>query len=174
MSFVRLTALSIALTACGSFAAEPPPSGDDAPAAPSPSEFAAPRPIDRAADPMAPASAGQPQLRLGLPFTPAGEAPTVSPQRDAPDVLAELQHNAGYLQRCWQGRAGAARSGSIVIHAHIGADGLVQGQCITADTVGDGELVRCANDVIAMGRYPKLGDGTVDVVFPFHFGGGAG
>ncbi|MBK6579796.1 MAG: hypothetical protein IPG17_27150 [Sandaracinaceae bacterium] len=61
-----------------------------------------------------------------------------------------------------------------MIHAHIGADGLVAGQCVTEDTVGDQELLKCANDVIAMGRYPTAGEETVNVVIPFHFGGGAG
>ena len=183
MSFARTTALAAALTltACGSTAAAPPTTGanDGAFAAPPPTgandgAFAAPRPTDRAADPMGPAPVSGLDLRLGAPFTPAAEGPGALLPRDQSGVLAELQYNAGHLQRCWQVRASAARPGTIVIHAHIGADGLVAGQCVTEDTVGDPELLQCANDLIAMGRYPTLGDETVDVVFPLHFGGGAG
>jgi hypothetical protein len=181
MSFVRAASFTTALmfTACGSTVAEPPPAaaGDAAFAEPPPAgdvAFAAPRPADRAADPMGPAPAAGVEVRLGAPFTPVPEGPWALPEGDHSGVLAELQHNAGHLERCWQSRASEARAGSIVIHAHIGADGLVTGQCVTEDTVGDRELLQCANDLIAMGRYPKLGDEPVDVVIPLHFGGGEG
>jgi hypothetical protein len=170
MSFARATALitTLFLAACGSTAAEP------STAVASPGAFAPPRHPDRAADPLSPGPAGQAELRLGAPFIQDAEVPGVPLPREQPGALAELEHNAGHLQRCWQRRAGAARSGRIVIHAHLGADGLVQGQCITEDTIGDAELRQCANDLIAMGRYPALGAGTVDVVFPLHFGEEAG
>ena len=182
MSFNRAAVLitALTLTACGSTVTEPPPaaSGDVAitgeVAAAGDVAFAAPRPADRPADPMGRAPAGGVELRLGEPYTPMPEGPWALPEGDHSGVLAELQHNAGYLERCWQSRASEARAGSIVIHAHIGADGLVTGQCVTEDTVGDPELLRCANDVIAMGRYPTPGEETANVVIPFHFGGGAG
>lgn len=168
MSFNRAAVLitALTLTACGSTFAEPPPAaaGDAA--------FAPPRAAYRAADPMDPA--GGVEVRLGEPYTPVPEGPWALPEGDHSGVLAELEHNAGYLERCWQSRASEARTGSIVIHAHIGADGLVTGQCVTEDGVGDRELLQCANDLIAMGRYPQHGEESVDVVIPLHFGGGAG
>ena len=180
MSFNRAAVLTTALTltACGSTVVEPPPAaaGDVAVtgevAAVGDVAFAPPRPADRAADPMDPA--GGVAVRLGEPYTPVPEGPWALPEGDHSGVLAELQHNAGYLERCWQSRASEARTGSIVIHAHIGADGLVTGQCVTEDGVGDRELLQCANDLIAMGRYPQHGEESVDVVIPLHFGGGAG
>ena len=175
MSFNRAAALTTALTltACGSTVVEPPPAAaGDAAFTAGDVTFAPPRPADRAADPMDPA--GGVAVRLGQPYTPVPEGPWALPEGDHSGVLAELQHNAGYLERCWQSRASEARTGSIVIHAHIGADGLVAGQCVTEDGVGDQELLRCANDLIAMGRYPQHDEESVDVVIPFHFGGGAG
>lgn len=175
MNLQRALALTTALTltACGSSVAEPPPAAAaDAAFTAGDVTFAPPRPADRPADPMGPA--GGVAVRLGAPYTPVPEGPWALPEGDHSGVLAELQHNAGHLERCWQSRAREARPGSIVIHAHIGADGLVTGQCVTEDTVGDRELLQCANDLIAMGRYPKLGDEPVDVVIPLHFGGGAG
>lgn len=177
MSFARTTALTAAITlgACASTAAGRPPTGasDGAFAAPGPDAFAAPRPPHRAADPMDPAPGGA-EVSLGTPFTPAAEGPGVLLSREPSGVVGELRYNAGHLQRCWERRASAARPGTIVIHAHIGADGLVDGQCVTEDTIGDRELLRCANDLIAMGRYPEHGEESVDVVFPLHFSGGAG
>ncbi|MEY3212282.1 MAG: hypothetical protein RIT28_2763 [Pseudomonadota bacterium] len=196
MSLLRAASFTTALTltACGSTVAEPPPTaaGDVAFVEPSPAAagdatfveppptaagdvaFAAPRAADRAADPMVQAPGTCGDLGLGEPFTPIGDGVGMMLQQDQPAVLAELQHNAGHLQRCWQSRSSEARAGKIVIHAHIGADGLVRGQCVTEDTVGDRELLQCANDLVAMGRYPKLGDETVDVVIPLHFWGGEG
>jgi hypothetical protein len=56
------------------------------------------------------------------------------------------------------------REGVVEIHAHIGADGLVDGQCLGEGSLAD-EVVRgCANDLLAMGRYPA-GDSNVDVTF---------
>lgn len=174
MSFNRAAVLitALTLTACGSTVTEPPPAAAGDVAAVGDVAFAAPRPADRPADPMG--RAGGVELRLGQPYTPVPEGPWALPEGDHSGVLAELQHNAGYLERCWQSRASEARAGSIVIHAHIGADGLVAGQCVTEDGVGDQELLRCANDLIAMGRYPQHDEESVDVVIPFHFGGGAG
>lgn len=176
MSFNRAAVLitALTLTACGSTVTEPPPAAAGDVAAVGDVAFAAPRPADRPADPMGRAPAGGVELRLGQPYTPVPEGPWALPEDDHSGVLAELQHNAGYLERCWQSRASEARTGSIVIHAHIGADGLVTGQCVTEDGVGDRELLQCANDLIAMGRYPQHGEESVDVVIPLHFGGGAG
>lgn len=189
MTFARITPLlaSLALASCATGAAEPHVAASSASGAryyaaftpegaSGQAQFAPPRAPDRAADPMSPASAA---VRLDLPFAPGPEGPGVALPEEQPGVLAELQFNAGHLQRCWMRRAGAVSGGSIVIHAHISTEGTVEGQCTTEDTVGDPELLRCASDLVAMGRYPRLGDETIDVVFPFHFGdaaagGGAG
>lgn len=137
----------LALTACASGAAEPPAA--------------------------APVPELHPTVRLDMPFTSTDEAPGVLLALEQPGVLTELQSNASALQACWEGRAPVARGGAIVIHAHLGADGLVEGQCVTQDGIGDPELLRCANDLVAMGHYPPLDTVPVDVVFTLHFQGGA-
>ena len=185
----RAAALALLLTACGAPAAvalhtgavdsdlaEPLHTGstDGASAEAQPVAFAATRPVDRAADPLRPAPEGAATVRLGLPVTDVSEGPGVLWGRDPAAVLAELEYNAGHLQRCWEGRSTVARPGTIVIHAHLDPSGQVGGQCVSDDGVGDPDLLRCANDLISMGRYPALEEGAEGVVFTFHFEGGQG
>ncbi len=169
----------LALSACatggpkpGSAAAPSPAAASDlaAPAAGGPTVFALPRAPDRAADPLRADGA----VRFDPPQLQAEAAPNVQLTEAQPGLLVELQHNAGHLGRCWEQRAPAAASGSVVIHAQLSAEGLVTEQCITEDTVGDPAIVQCVNELIAMGRYPKLGNDPVSVIFPIHFGKAAG
>lgn len=201
MTLARTTSLALSIAACGISAGVPPHTGaaDSALAAPvtevgsgvladplpteapeaggaelNPQGFAAPRPVDRDADPIRPTPMGGAAVRLGAPYTPIAESPGVLRGRDPAEVLAELEYNAGHLQRCWEARAKEVRAGTIVIHAHLDPNGLVSGQCVGEDPIGDAQLLRCANDLIAMGRYPELEDGSEGVVFSFHFDGGNG
>lgn len=124
--------------------------------------FAPQRAADRAPDPVRAGADGRATVTVAATLL----------ESDAPApaaIVAELERNAGHLQRCWEARADQVAAGEIVIHAHVGPQGAVVGQCVSEDTVGDAELLRCANDVIAMGRYPASGDGTVDVTIPFRF-----
>jgi hypothetical protein len=105
-----------------------------------PNGFADPRPIDR--DPFALGGPNHAEVRLGAPYTPPAEGPGVLFPSEQPGVLAEIAYNAGYLQRCWTSRAKTVRTGRIVIHAHIGTDGLVGGQCVGEDSIGDPHLRR--------------------------------
>jgi hypothetical protein len=169
----------LALSACaaggpmpGAAAAlSPAAATDPAPAvAGGPTVFALPRAPDRAADPLRADSA----VRFDPPQLQAEAAPKVQLTEAQPGLLVELQHNAGHLGRCWDRRAPTATSGSVVLHAQLSAEGLVTEQCITEDTVGDPAIVQCVNELIAMGRYPKLGNEPVSVIFPIHFGTAAG
>ena len=121
--------------------------------------FAAQRAADRAPDPARPGADGMPAVAVSATLGELGEAPAA--------IDAELARNAGHLQRCWEAH-GEPVAGDIVIHAHIGPDGAVTGQCVTEDTVGVAAVQRCANDVIAMGRYPESFADTTDVVVSFH------
>lgn len=143
----------LTLSACATRAAEPVALATDAP-------FAAQRAADRAPDPVRPGADGRPSVTV---------AATLQADGAPAPIVAELERNAGHLQRCWEARADRAPAGEIVIHAHVGPDGAVDGQCVSEDTVGDAELLRCANDVIAMGRYPASEAGTLDVTIPFRF-----
>lgn len=156
LAFRRALAL-LTLSACASRAAELPPVEvvSDVP-------FAAQRAADRAPDPVRADAAGRATVTVAATLQ-ASDAPAPA------EILAELERNAGHLQRCWEARADQVAAGDIVIHAHVGPDGAVNGQCVSEDTVGDAELLRCANDVIAMGRYPATGSETVDVTIPFRF-----
>lgn len=167
-SFVLL--IPALLAACGpraastSFAAaaEPPPSlAVDTPAD---NPFAPPRPLDAAPDPVRPASDGTTSVEVAL-LAPADVAPGVT-QDDRAGVLAEVSRNAGLLQRCWEARADTvpAREGMVEIHAHIGTDGLIHGQCLGEGSLADEVVRSCANDLLAMGRYPA-GDDNMDVTF---------
>ena len=199
MNFARSTCLALWISGCASSTVVPPHTGgaDSASAEPaaevgsgvrvepvltetsvedgaelSRGGFAGQRAVGRSADPMRPTPMGGAAVRLGAPYTPISDAPGVLRGRDPASVLAEVEYNGGYLQRCWESRAMVARSGTIVIHAHLDPDGMVGGQCVSDDPIGDAELLRCANDVIAMGRYPELADAPEDIVFTFHFDGG--
>jgi hypothetical protein len=125
--------------------------------------FAAPRRLDAPADPVLVSAGGTRSVEVDL-LGPTDD--TLTFPSDPAAVRAEVERNAGLLQRCWESRVGAlpVREGVVEIHAHIGPDGLVDGQCIGADSVGDQAVQRCANDLLAMGRYPASG-GTVDVTF---------
>lgn len=134
-----------------------------------PTRFADTRPADRAADPRRADASGQHTVTLGplhLEGEAAGSAPAVLSA-----VLAEIEHNAGHLQRCYEEREAKAPglSGTISIHAHISPEGRIDGQCIGEDTLGDEQLVACVNELIAMGRYPHGQAETVDVTVPFWF-----
>jgi hypothetical protein len=166
----------LALSACGASgpmsspaAALSPAATEPAPAG-GPTVFALPRAPDRAADPLRADGA----VRFDPPQLQAEAAPNVQLTEAQPGLLVELQHNAGHLGRCWDRRAPTATSGSVVLHAQLSAEGLVTEQCITEDTVGDPAIVQCVNELIAMGRYPKLGNEPVSVIFPIHFGTAAG
>jgi hypothetical protein len=125
--------------------------------------FAAPRRLDAPADPALASADGTRSVVVEV-LEPADDARGSS--TDPAAVRAEVERNAGILQRCWESRVDAlpAREGVVEIHAHIGPDGLVHGQCIGEDSVKDDVVQRCANDLLAMGRYPASG-GTVDVTF---------
>jgi hypothetical protein len=141
--------------------------------------FASPRRLDAPADPVVASADGARSVEVGL-LEPAGGARSVDvgPMEPTDDMdrvpsdpaafQAEVERNAGLLQRCWESRVDAlpVREGVVEIHAHIRPDGLVEGQCIGADTVGDEVVQRCVNDLLAMGRYPAS-DGVVDVAFQF-------
>lgn len=189
MTLARTAALALLLLACGAPAAVALHTGapdsalaeashtgvtDGAPAEPGPIQFAPPRPLARAADPLRPSTVGGVAVRLDASLPSIAEGPGVLWGRAPAGVQAELEYNAGHLQRCWEARANKARSGAIVIHAHLDASGLVGEQCVTEDAVGDPELLRCANDLVAMGRYSALEDGSDAVVFTFQFDGGEG
>jgi len=154
MSLCRAFAL-LTLSACASSAAQPPV----VEVVPAEVSFASQRTADRAPDPVRPGVDGRTSVTVAATL---GESPEPAPE----EILAELERNAGHLQRCWEARADRV-AGDIVIHAHVGPDGAVHGQCVSEDTVGDPEVVRCANDVIAMGRYPASEAGTVDVTILF-------
>ncbi len=189
MTLARIPALCLLLLACGApaavalhtgapdsaLAAGPLASAAElAPSEPGPMVFAPPRPVGRAADPLRPSPVGGAALRLDAALPSVAEGPGVRWGRAPAGVQAELDFNAGHLQRCWEARANEARSGAIVIHAHLDANGLVSGQCVTEDAVADPALLRCANELVAMGRYPALEEGSDSVVFTFQFDGGAG
>lgn len=159
MSLAVCRALALlTLSSCASHAAVQPAVEVVAADAP----FAPQRADDRAPDPVRLGADGRASVTLAATL---GESTEPAP----PAILAELERNAGHLQRCWEARADRTAAGDIVIHAHVGPDGAVQGQCVSEDTVGDAEVLRCANDVIAMGRYPASQAGTVDVTIPFRF-----
>jgi hypothetical protein len=144
--------------------ANPPVTPDDGQA------FGPPRDPARPADP----ARADGTVRLGVPQLAPPPGPTVVAPHPLPAALVELQHNAGHLQRCWDQRSPAVKGGSITIHAHLDPQGLVTGQCITDDTVGDPAIQRCANELIAMGRYPTFGDEPADVTFSMSVGPAAG
>lgn len=156
--------LSALLAACGTRAdkpvatvdAPPPSLGPDLP-------FAAPRPLDAPADPAVASADGRTSVEIGV-LEPSDDTQRLP--ADPAALRAEVERNAGLLQRCWESRVDAlpVREGVVEIHAHIGPDGLVDGQCIGEDSVGDEAVRRCANDLLAMGRYPAS-DRTVDVTF---------
>ncbi len=129
------------------------------------SGFAPPRRLDAPADPIVPAKDGTRSVKVAV-LEPTDGALTFPANPAA--VQAEVERNAGLLQRCWASRAGAlsVREGLVEIHVHIGPDGLVHGQCIGGDSFGDDALLRCVNDLMAMGRYPTS-LGTVDVSLQF-------
>jgi hypothetical protein len=137
--------------------AAPPPSlaQDDA--------FAAQRPLDAPPDPVRVVADGSATVHVAL-LAPA----TATPGPDPAAVRAEVERNAGLLQRCWESRVNAlpVREGVVQVHAHLGPDGQAHGQCIGEDTVGDESVRRCVNDVVAMGRYPVT-DSTADVTLQF-------
>lgn len=130
--------------------------------------FAAPRHPDAPPDPVLSAADGTRSVAIEV-VAPADDA--VGYPSDTGPYLAEVARNAGHLQRCWAARVDAApvREGVVAIHAHVGPDGLVHGQCIGEDTVEDDDVRRCVNDLLSMGRYPTS-DGTVDVSFQFRLG----
>ena len=74
------------------------------------------------------------------------------------------------LQSTWDQRFPPVKVGTITIHAHLDPQGLVTGQRITDDTVGGPAIQRCANERIAMGRYPTFGDEPADVTFSMRVG----
>lgn len=136
--------------------------------------FAPPRAADRPADLLQPGPDGHRSVALGVLSTeePAvldGLGPFIDV--DLRGVAAEVERNAGYLQRCYEGRLREAPGlkGAVSIHAHITPQGVVDGQCITDDTMQDPVIAKCVNDTIAMGRYPAGHPETVDVTFPFVF-----
>jgi hypothetical protein len=153
-------ALVAALCACASHAIDEQPSAPVEPAAP----FANPRAADSAPDPVRPDANGHLSVTVDAMWVAsAGPAAPASPE-----ILAEIDRNAGHLQRCWEARADRT-AGNILIHAHVGPDGLVTGQCLSEDTVGDVALASCANEVVAMGRYTATTVEPVDVTFAFTF-----
>jgi hypothetical protein len=134
-----------------------------------PTRFADQRPVDRVADPRRADADGHQTVTVGALYLDQHvvvPAPAVTSA-----VLAEIEHNAGHLQRCYDARAAdvPGLNGTISIHAHITPEGAVDGQCIGEDTIGDEVLVACVNEVIAMGRYAHGQSATVDVTVPFVF-----
>lgn len=162
----------LALGACAAVGQTPPSAPAAASAAPTTGAdtFGGPRAPDRPADPARPDGT----VRLEVPQLDDPDAPGVRPGRPVPALLTELHHNAGHLQRCWDARPPGLHSGRVTIHAQIDPEGLVVEQCLTEQTLGDPALLRCANELIAMGRYPKLGDGPSEVIFSLDLGGPAG
>lgn len=146
---IRPSIVLLLVSACVSRAAEP---------AAAPVAFAPQRAADRAPDPVLAGADGRVSVTVGA----------LDRQPEIDGFIAELERNAGHLQRCWDARAAVASAGDIVIHFHVGPDGAVVEQCVSEDTVGDAEVRRCANDLIAMGRYPARSE-TVDVVVPLRF-----
>jgi hypothetical protein len=162
--------LALSLAGCAAMSAPPDvfPAVVEVSAGPneggSPSGFAPQRPVDRAPDPIQAVSG--PRVQIGAPIA----EPSLVGSSELDGVIAELNYNAGHLERCWEARAAfVPAGGEISIHAHIDPNGAVVGQCVGEDTVGDAEVVRCVNDVIAMGRYPAGRTGNLDVTFPLAF-----
>lgn len=150
-----LALLHALLTACGPQTATTSLAEADA-------TFAPPRPVDARPDPVRAAADGSTSVEVAL-LAPEDVAPGVTAD-DPAGILAEVTRNAGALQRCWEARVDAlpVREGKVEIHAHIGSDGLVQGQCLGEGSLDDEVVRRCANDLLAMGRYPTS-DHNVDV-----------
>jgi hypothetical protein len=167
-----LLAALLGLSACAAVgqtpAAAPPPPVELAPQGAA-ALFGGPRDPSKPSDPARADGA----VHLGVPRAPDPEGPVVLVGQPMPALLSELQHNAGHLQRCWDRRSPGVKGGEITIHAHLDPQGLVLGQCLTEDTVGDAEIQRCANELIAMGRYPAGGAAPVDVVFSMRLGSAA-
>lgn len=132
--------------------------------------FGPPRALDEPANPLRPAADGALSVQLGaLQVEGPQEGPLLG--ADLAGIAAEVAHNAGYLQRCYEDRLRdvPGLEGAIAIHAHITPGGVVSGQCITDDDVADPVLIACVNTLIARGRYPVGHSETVDVTFPFVF-----
>jgi hypothetical protein len=132
--------------------------------------FGPPRAPDEPANPLRPAADGALSVRLGA-LRVEGPQEGPLPGADLEGIAAEVAHNAGYLQRCYEDRLREVPGleGAIAIHAHITSSGVVSGQCITDDSVADPVLIACVNSLIARGRYPAGRPETVDVTFPFVF-----
>jgi hypothetical protein len=158
--------LSALLAACGARAADtalPDPDVSQA-VIRSQDGFAPPRPVDARPDPVRPSLDGSTSVEVAL-LSPQDVAPGVT-DADPAGILAEVNRNAGALQRCWEARVDAlpVREGVVEIHAHIGPDGLIQGQCLGDGSMNDDVVRACANDLLAMGRYPTSAS-NVDVSF---------
>ena len=172
-SFTLRLALLLAVWACDG-------QGRVAPAAPPPAAavvphraaagFGGPRDPARPADPARIDGA----VVIEMPTRAEPLGPVLSTPQVLPALLAELQRNAGHVQRCWDRRAAGVTGGRLTIHAELDADGLVVEQCLTEDTVGDAALQRCANELVAMGRYPVGDEAPVHVVFSLRLGPPAG
>lgn len=158
----------VTLTACGarSVEARAPGASAEVPviealAALRQSPFAPQRAADRPADPLVPAPDGAMSVVVGA----------LHSDRDVElsGFQAEVERNAGHVQRCWEQRAAGLRvqEGVVVIHAQIDPGGAVVEQCLSEDTVQDPDLQRCVNDLIAMGRYPA--GAAMDVTVPLRF-----
>ncbi len=148
--------LTFALFSACASRAQPPAAVEAAADAP----FASQRAADRAPDPVRPGADGRASVTVAATLGESSEPASAA-------ILAELEGNAGHLQRCWEAGTDRVAAGEILIHAHVGPDGAVNEQCVTEDTVRDEAVRRCANDVIAMGRYPAPEAGRVDLTILF-------
>lgn len=159
-------ATSAAVDPAATTAASAPPAAD----ALGPQRFAPQRAVDAPANPVRPGATGHRSVQIGALRTDASTL-SPAPEVDLGGIAAEVAHNAGYLQRCYEDRVQEVPGlrGAITIHAHITPSGEVSGQCITDDTTHDPVLVACVNTLIAQGRYPGGYVDAVDVTFPFVF-----
>lgn len=141
-------------TACGTRAVEALPHA--IPEAP----FAAQRAADQPADPIRPAVNGAMSVAVAL---------QADPDLELSGFRAEVERNAGHVQRCWEARAAdlPVQDGAVSVHAQIDPAGAVAEQCLSEDSFEDPGLRRCVNDLIAMGRYPEGAPG--DVTFTLRF-----
>jgi hypothetical protein len=150
------------LAACGPYGYPPTAT---AVAAPPPSlalndAFAAQRPLDAPPDPVRVVADGSATVQVAV-LSVATATPGIGLEPAA--LRAEVERNAGLLQRCWESRAPAltVREGVVEIHAQLDARGRVHEQCIGEDSIGDDAVRRCVNDLVSMGRYPAS-DTTAD------------